>query len=160
MSAIDPINTALSPAAQALAATQSVATGASGSQAQKMGLPPVGLAQAASANTVNAQLVSSQWGVDPSTVSGVFGGAAVSDGLFAGDSLLPLLTNISHSNAEQALALIGVTTPKPGSSGTTASAATSAAASQAYAAANPSAVAEAAAGSGPMTVDPLWGRQA
>jgi hypothetical protein len=35
--------------------------------------------------------------------------------LFAGDSLLPLLTTLSHANAEQALALIGVQTPKPGS---------------------------------------------
>jgi hypothetical protein len=160
MSTVDSITAAASPTAQALAATQSVVTGASGSQAQKLGLPPVGLAQAASTNTINAQLVSSQWGVDPSTVSGVFGGAAVSDGLFAGDTLLPLLTNISHANAEQALALIGITTPKPGSSGTTTGTATSADASQAYAAANPTAVAEAAAGSGPLTVDPLWGRQA
>jgi hypothetical protein len=163
MSTVESVNATATPTAQALAAGQAnTASGAGGSQAQKMGLPPVGLAQAASANTVNAQLVSSQWGVDPATVNGVYGGAAESSGLFSGDNLLPLLTNLSHAHAEQALALIGVQTPKPGTAAGASQAETSSSAvSQAYSAQSQAALDQiAASGSGPAIVDPLWGRSA
>jgi len=147
MAGIDSVNTA--------------ATGATQAQSAIAGLPPAALARAASDNTVNAQLVSSQWGVDPATVSGVYGGAAESGGLFAGDSLLPLLTTLSRANAEQALALIGVQTPKPGGtepaapeSTTTDAAAESSPQSQATLAQM------ASSSSAPMVVDPLWGRSA
>lgn len=161
MSTVEAVNAGLSPTAQALAATQAAAPGATGSGVQKSSLPPVGLARASSINTVNAQLVSSQWGVDPATVSGVYGGAAQSSGLFSGDNLLPLLTTISHAHAEQALALIGIQTPRAGSGGAASGSASSASASQAYAASQtPAALSEAASGSGPAIIDPLWGRTA
>jgi hypothetical protein len=147
MAGIDSVNTAPTSATQAQAALAS--------------LPPPSLARAASNNTVNAQLVSSQWGVDPASVSGVYGGAAESGGLFAGDNLLPLLTTLSRANAEQALALIGVQTPKPGGnepsapeSTTTDAAAESSPQSQATLAQT------ASSSSAPMVVDPLWGRSA
>lgn len=108
MGSIGSVNTS---ATQAAGATQAVA-----------GLPPVQLAQAASTNTVNAQLVSSQWGIDPAAVGGVYGGAAESGGVFAGTALLSLLTTLSHATAEQALALIGVRAPTPGGARAAASA--------------------------------------
>jgi len=162
MSTVESVNATASPTAQALAGSQSnTASGTSQTQAEKLGLPRVGLAAGASANTVNAQLVSSQWGVDPATVSGVYGGTAESGGLFAGDNLLPLLTNLSHAHAEQALALIGIQVPKPGGSAGSASGGTSSsAATRAYSTQSQTALNQAAGGSGPATVDPLWGRQA
>jgi MFS family permease len=63
------------------------------------GLPPANLALAASINTVNAELVSSQWGIDPSTIGGVYGSADQSGDLFSGVALLPLLTNLTHADA-------------------------------------------------------------
>ena len=152
MAGIDSLNTA------ATGATQQA-------QSAVAGLPPVALARAASNNTVNAQLVSSQWGVDPATVSGVYGGAAESGGLFAGDSLLPLLTTLSHANAEQALALIGVQTPKPGGAEPAASGSDARSTSaDADAESSPQSQATLAqmaySSSAPMVVDPLWGRSA
>ena len=93
--------------------------------------------------------------MDPATVAGVYGGAGASGGLFAGDTLLPLLTTISHATAEQALALIGVQTPKPGSAAatTTQADATSAKGQAILDQAG-------ASGSGAMNTDPLWGRPA
>ena len=117
-------------------------------------MPPVGLAAAAATNTVNAQLVSSQWGIDPAAVSGVYGGAAESGGLFAGDTLLTLLQTLSAANAEQALALLGIQTPSP-SSGNVASSAKPAANAAAAASAQSSGGADVG-----TTVDPLWGVRA
>jgi hypothetical protein len=151
------------PAAEAIQAGLAGNTaGVSPTQTAMSGLPPVSLARAASANTVNAELASSQWGVDPASVGGVYGGAAASGGLFSGDSLLPLLTTLTHANAAQALALIGVKTPTPGSgAASTTPAAVNTAYTAAAAANNPSALAQAAASSSaPMVVDPLWGRDA
>ena len=77
MNAIDGVDPSASAAAQSVQAGQAnVAVGSAQSQAQKAGLPPTDLAQAASVNTINAELVASQWGIDPATVSGVFGGAS------------------------------------------------------------------------------------
>ena len=136
------------------------ATATNQSQPSASGLPPVLLAGAASTNTLNAELVSSQWGIDPALVGGVYGGAASdSGGLFAGDALLPLLTNLNHANAEQALSLIGVQTPTPAGqattsgTGTTGTTATSSPQGQA-------ALDQASGSSAPMVVDPLWGRSA
>jgi hypothetical protein len=146
MTAISAVNTS---AAQALQATQANAA---------LGLPPVLQAWAASINTVNAQLATSQWGIDPALVGGVYGGTAASEGLFSGDSLLPLLTTLTHANAEQALALIGVKTPTPnhGTASTAAASNTAAPTAQSQ-----TALAQAAASSSaPMVVDPLWGRDA
>lgn len=164
MTAIDPVATS---AAQAFQAGQAAtATGVSDTQKTASGLPPVNLARAASANTVNAELAASQWGIDPATVSGVYGGAAASDsgGLFSGDTLLPLLTTLTHANAEQALSLIGVKTPTPGggSGAATAATVTTLGANTAAAATNSqSALAQAAySSSSPVVVDPLWGRSA
>jgi hypothetical protein len=105
---------------------------------------------------MNAQLVSSQWGVDPASVSGVYGGAAESGGLFSGDTLLALLRSLPAANAEQALTLLGIPTPSfaQGGSSTAAKPAT-----------NANAVAAAAAPSSGgsdvgTTVDPLWGVRA
>jgi hypothetical protein len=135
-------------------------TTAPGTQAAQAaaGLPPVRLAAAASANTVNAQLVSSQWGVDPATVAGVYGGAGESGGLFAGDNLLPLLTNLSHANAEQALTLIGVKTPTAG--GTAGSYAPETSKTASANAQSQSALAQTYGGTPAATVDPLWGKSA
>jgi hypothetical protein len=147
MAGIDSVNTATAGTSQAQAALSS--------------LPPPSLARAASINTVNAQLVSSQWGVDPASVSGVYGGAAESGGLFAGDALLPLLTSLSHANAEQALALIGVQTPKPGGNDPAASAPTTTDAAAESSPQSQTMLAQMASGSSaPMVVDPLWGRSA
>ena len=160
MTAIGTVSTS---AAEALQAGQAgSAAGASQTQTAPSGLPPASLARAASVNTVNAELATSQWGIDPASVGGVYGGTAASGGLFSGDSLLPLLTTLTHANAAQALALIGVKTPTPGSG---AASATPAAVNSAYTAAatgnSPSALAQAAASSSaPMVVDPLWGRDA
>ena len=160
MASIAAVNSSATQASQAVQAAQANAT-ASSTQAQtsSSGLPPVNLAAAASTNTLNAQLVSSQWGIDPASVSGVYGGAAASDGgLFSGTSLLPLLTSLTRSNAEQALSLIGVKTPKPG----TAAATTATGTPAADAAAQVKATLDqaAATSSAPMVIDPLWGRSA
>jgi hypothetical protein len=158
MTAIGSVTT---PSAQALTAAQAnTATGTSQSQSAASGLPPVNLVGPASANTLNAELVSSQWGIDPASVSGVYGGAAEDGGLFSSLSLLPLLSSLTHGNAEQALSLIGVQTPTSGTN--TAAAATSPAATIA-AATTPTATTlsqAAASSSAPMVVDPLWGRSA
>jgi hypothetical protein len=147
MAGIDSVNTAT--------------TGATQAQAALAGLPPPSLARAASNNTVNAELVSSQWGVDPASVSGVYGGAAESGGLFAGDSLLPLLTTLSRANAEQALALIGVQTPKPGANEPAASESTTTDAAAESSPQSQATLAQtASSSSAPMVVDPLWGRSA
>jgi hypothetical protein len=122
------------------------------------GLPPTNLARAATTNTVNAALVSSQWGVDPSTVAGVYGGVGASGGLFASDNLLPLLTNLSRANAEQALSLLGIKTPSPGNS--TTSYAPTSSATAASNAQSQSALAQAYGGTATGTVDPLWGKSA
>jgi hypothetical protein len=162
MDAIASINSTATQAAQAVQAGQATpATGSTNTQTTPSGLPPVNLAAAASANTMNAALVSSQWGLDPGTVAGVYGGSGENGGLFAGTSLLPLLTSISHANAEQALSLIGVQTPQPKASSTAAAAAFSSSA----AATSPSGQAAlndaaAASSSAPTMVDPLWGRSA
>jgi hypothetical protein len=157
MDAIGSIGTSGSQAVQAAQANTAAATK---TPAADLGLPPTNLAQAATTNTINAALVSSQWGIDPSTVGGVYGGAGESGGLFSGDTLLPLLTNLTHANAEQALALIGIQTPTPGTAKSPAPA-TTASASSTSAAASQSASAQAAsAPSGPAIVDPLWGRSA
>jgi len=161
------IGSVTSPAAQALQTSQAAATTTpSATQTAASGLPPVNLVRASAANTVNAELAASQWGIDPASVSGVYGGAAASDsgGLFSGDALLPLLTSLTHANAEQALSLIGVKTPTAGSTAgaTTAAAATTTGANTAAAATtSQSALAEAAySSSTPVVVDPLWGRSA
>jgi hypothetical protein len=167
MTAIGAIDPTTAQSAQAASAVQSGQTGSTVSTAQtdvqKLGLPPANLAAAAATNTMNAALVSSQWGIDPGAVGGVYGGAAADGGgLFAGDNLLPLLQTLTHANAEQALSLIGVQTPKPGTSGsgaTTSAAAATSPAAQATAAAQ-YAVNATPTNSGPATIDPLWGTSA
>jgi hypothetical protein len=154
------VNPSATQASQAVQAAQANATtGSSQAQTAPSGLPPANLAAAASMNTLNAQLLSSQWGVDPASVSGVYGGAAASDGgLFASASLLPLLTSLTRANAEQALSLIGVTTPTPGTAAATTTTGTTADATTAQGKAT---LDQAAAGSSaPMVIDPLWGRSA
>jgi hypothetical protein len=80
-----------------------------------LGLPPVGLAQEASTNTVNAELLTSGFGVDPGSVAGVYGGAAQQgSNWFANVELLPALADLSRATAEQALALFGIQTPTVG----------------------------------------------
>jgi hypothetical protein len=162
MNAIDGVDTSASAAAQSVQAGQAnVAVRSAQSQAQKAGLPPTGLAQAASVNTINAELVASQWGIDPATVSGVFGGASQTGGLFAGETLLPVLSHLTHANAEQALSLLGVQTPTPGSSGGSSAAHSPNSTAQAISTAGQAALNEAAySASGPQIVDPLWGRDA
>jgi hypothetical protein len=165
MSQISPISAATT-ASQAVQASSANADAGNTTQAQsnlaQLGLPPVNLAKAASVNTLNAELVSSQFGIDPASVSGVFGGAAASSGsLFANDNLLPLLQSLSSATAAQALALIGVQTPTPGSASNAASATSTAAASTSQAASQ--AYLDQAAStsdSTPKVVDPLWGVQA
>jgi hypothetical protein len=126
MNAIDGVDPSASAAAQSVQAGQAnVAVGSAQRQAQKAGLPPTGLAQAASVNTVNAELVASQWGIDPASVGGVYGGAAESAGIFEAGNLLPLLRSLSPATAERALALIGVQTPTPAATSATAAAYTS-----------------------------------
>jgi hypothetical protein len=162
MEPIASLGQSATQAAQALAAGQAnTAAGTGQTKSPPSGLPPVNLAQAASANTVNAELVSSQWGIDPATVGGVYGGAGASGGLFSGDNLLPLLTNLSHANAEQALSLVGIQTPTPRTAASTAAGTGAAAAATAAAAAGQSAAAQATSGSSTgVIVDPLWGRSA
>jgi hypothetical protein len=157
---MDAIGSVGTTGSQAIAAAQANTAAPTKPSVADLGLPPANLAAAATTNTINAALVSSQWGIDPSTVGGVYGGAGASGGLFSGDTLLPLLTNLTHANAEQALALMGISTPTPGTAKSPAPA-TTAAGSSASAAANTLAQAQAAAGpTGPAIVDPLWGRAA
>jgi hypothetical protein len=162
MDAIGSLSASATPTAQAVQAAQAnTTTGTTDAQKEAAGLPPVLLAAAASKNTVNAQLVASQWGLDPSTVSGVYGGAGADGGLFSGDSLLPLLTSISHATAEQALALIGITTPKPAATAATTAGAASASTAAATSTQGQAALDQAAqSSSSPMVVDPLWGKSA
>jgi hypothetical protein len=158
MASIASLNSSATQASQAVQAAQAnVATGTSQAQTAPSGLPPVNLAAAASTNTLNAQLVSSQWGIDPASVGGVYGGAAASDGgTFSGTSLLPLLTSLTRANAEQALSLIGIKTPTPGGTATTAASNNAATTGQ-----SPTALDQAASSSSaPMVIDPLWGRSA
>jgi hypothetical protein len=159
MASIASVNTAANQSAQAVQAAQAnAATGTNQSQTAPSGLPPVNLAAAASTNTLNAQLVSSQWGIDPAAVSGVYGGAASGGGLFSGTSLLPLLTSLTRANAEQALSLIGVKAPTSGAAATSRAAAANDTATTGQ---SKTALDQAATGSSaPMVVDPLWGRSA
>ena len=132
MSTVDAVNANKSPAAQALAATQASGTSRAGVPfAMAVGVPTIGLA--------NAQ--------------------AASNFLLSGEDLLAPLTNLSHAHAEQALTLIGVEMPrKGGNDGASGGGTSSAAASRAYSAQSQSALIQAASGSGPAIVDPLWGR--
>jgi hypothetical protein len=163
---MDPVaavtsNSLVSAEAIEAAQANAIAGGATAqTQAQKLGMPPVGLAAAAVANTINAQLVSSQWGIDPGAVAGVYGGAAASGGLFSGDTLLALLQTLPAANAEQALALLGIETPSPSSSGGAATTAQPTANANA-ASADAAAAAQSAGGADVgTTVDPLWGVRA
>ena len=160
---MDPVaavkaNSLLSAEAIEAALANPAPSSASQSQAQKLGLPRVGSASAASTNTINAALVSSQWGIDPAAVSGVYGGTAQSGGLFAGDAMLTVLHTLSSANAEQALTLLGIGSfsPSPDSGGSPAP--------KSAAAANAAAAAAAVPPSGGSdvgtTVDPLWGVRA
>jgi len=132
MSTIDAVTANMSPAAQAQAASQSSGTSrAGGPFAQVLGVPTIG----------------------PSNPQ------AASGGLLSRDILLAPLTNLSHSPAEQALTLIGVEMPRSGGNDGAAGGGTcSAVASRAYSAQSQSALIQAASGSGPAIVDPLWGR--
>jgi len=154
MDAIGSINSSTTQAAAVQAAQANTAAGTAQAQVAALGLPPANLAQAASTNTVNAELVSSQWGIDPASVSGVYGGTGDSGGVFSSAMLLPLLTNLSHANAEQALALMGITTPTP-DGGTTATPAAAAATTTTPTTQSAEAT---PAQSGPTQVDPLWGQ--
>jgi len=172
MTTIGSVDTSATQAAQAALASTATTTTANQSQAAIAGLPPVSLAAAASLNTLNAELATSQWGVDPASVGGVYGGSAATGGMFAGIDLLPVLTNLTHADAEQALSLLGVSTPTPSATATGSTGATSSTGStgstgattlsaSAAGAQSQSALAQAAYGSGtPMVVDPLWGRSA
>ena len=158
MDGIGGINLTSTPATEAIQGAQTnVAAGAAQTQNVPSGLPPAGLAYAAAANTVTAGLLTSQWGVDPASVGGAYGGSSDAAGLLAGDLLLPLLTHLTHANAEQALALIGVKTPMPETAKSPAPATGGATSTS-----NPGQAGQdpAAASSGPMVVDPLWGRSA
>jgi hypothetical protein len=151
MSQIGSIDASAQPTnALALAAANTEAGNPGRADGTQLGLPPAGLAGAAVANTVNAALVSSQWGIDPASFGGVYASTPAS-GVFSASNLLPLLQSLAHSSAEQALSLIGVSTPK--SSSKASSAAAAAAASAAYSD-------SAASDSTPVIVDPLWGRSA
>jgi hypothetical protein len=162
MNAIDGVDPSASAASQSVQAAQAnSAVGGTLEQAQKAGLPPVGLAQAASANTVNAELVASQWGIDPGSVAGAFGYTGQPGALFAGETLLPVLSHLTRANAEQALSLLGVQTPTHGGSGGTSAARSPNSTAQSISTAGQAALSEAAySASGPQIVDPLWGRDA
>jgi hypothetical protein len=132
MTTVDAVNVNMSPAAQALAATQASGASRAGVPfALAVGVPTIGLADA----------------------------QAVSSLLLSGEDLLDPLTNLSHAHAEQALTLIGVEMPRRGGNHEASGGGTSsAAASRAYSAQSQSALIQAACGSGPAIVDPLWGR--
>ncbi len=162
MSAIDGVDLSASAASQSVQAAQAnSAVGVTQAPAQKAALPPAGLVQAASANTVNAELVASQWGIDPASVVGASGYAGQPGGLFAGETLLPVLSHLTRANAEQALSLLGVQTPTHGGSGGTSAAHSPNSTAQSISTAGQAALSEAAySASGPQIVDPLWGRDA
>jgi hypothetical protein len=152
MSAIASVSPTTAQPSQTASTSQ---TASADSAVAALGLPPAGLAQAASVNTVNAELVSSQFGIDQSLVSGVYGGSSQSgSGFFSSAELLPALANLSRATAEQSLALMGIQTPRAGS-GSGNSAATSAAPAVADASALPYSSTVGAA-----VVDPLWGKTA
>ena len=161
---MDPVASVNAGAAQGALAVEAgqanVTTGGTAqAQAQKLGLPPVGLAAAAVVNTLNAQLASSQWGVDPASVSGVYGGAAESGGLFSGDSMLTLLQSLTVANAEQALAVLGIQVPSSSAREDLAPAAKPSAGARASNTAAATAESSGGADVG-TTVDPLWGVRA
>ena len=128
-----------------------------------LGLPPVGLAQAASTNTVNAELVVSGLGVDSAAVAGVFGGSAASgSNWFSNVELLPALSGLSHATAQQALSLFGIQTPTVGSGSDAAATDTADAAGTTGAALSPTSNSAIAPSDnvGAAVVDPLWGKNA
>ncbi len=134
---------------------QTAAANSADSATAGIGLPPAGLAQAASTNTINAALVSSQWGIDPALVAGVYGGAGASgSNWFSNVELLPALTNLTKANAEQSLSLLGLEKPAVGQGSATASP-TSAAVQKKSNTAIPE-----GANVGAAVVDPLWGKNA
>ncbi len=163
MNVVGPTTASPTQSAQAVQAAQANAaagTSAAQTEVQKLGLPPAALAEAATVNTLNAELAISQWGVDPALVGGVYGGSSASGGLFASTSLLPLLASLSKANAGQALAILGVQTPSP-SADDGASEAQGSTTGKSLSADDKAALVQAAAGSsGPAMVDPLWGRRA
>jgi len=153
MSSIASVSPSAAQTAQTVAAS-----GADGATAG-LGLPPVGLAQAASINTVNAELVTSQFGVDPASVAGVYGGAAQSgSNWFTNVDLLPALSGLSASTAEQALSLFGFQVPTVGNpSVAQTSAGTS---SDPSADAGTDSATPDSSSIGAAVVDPLWGKDA
>jgi hypothetical protein len=149
MSSIASVNPTASQPSQSAPAAQAASTD---SAVAALGLPPANLAQAASVNTVNAALVSSQFGVDPALVAGVYGGSAQNgSALFSSAELLPALANLTKANAEQSLSLLGIQTPKVGGSSTS---------SQAGGSSSPNAPIPPSATLGAAVVDPLWGKMA
>ncbi len=147
MSSISSIGSSTSEQAQnsAVAAEDAVAG---------LGLPPATLATPASTNTVNAELVVSQFGVSPDSVSGVYGGAAAAgSNWFASVELLPAISNLSRSTAEQSLALLGIETPTVGNASTASSTSNAGLSSPATNTAIPESQTL-----GATTVDPLWGK--
>ncbi len=152
ISAVNPTTAQPSPSVSSNATSADTAVAG-------LGLPPVGLAQAASVNTVNAALVSSQWGLDPASVAGVYGGAAQpGSNWFSNVELLPALAHLSRGTAEQSLALFGIATPKPGSgSGSSSSTPANTSASTTT---SPQAPIPPSETIGAAIIDPLWGKSA
>lgn len=138
--------------------TASQVDAATKAQLDSLGLPRAGLAQAAATNTVNSELASSEYGIDPSLVSGVYGGGS-SGGLFSGVDMLPVLNALTHSTAERALALMGVQTPTPKSSQTDAATASGDAPASGSSTSVPLPVTTDSGENG-MLVDPLFGTSA
>jgi hypothetical protein len=132
MSTVDAVTANMSPSAQAVAAAHaSSVSRAVVPFVQAVGVATIGLA--------NAQAVSSD--------------------LLSGEALLAPLGNLSHARAEQALTLISVEMPRRGGNAEAyGGGASGSAASRAYSAQSQSALSQAASGSGPAIVDPLWGR--
>jgi hypothetical protein len=148
MSSITSIGAPASPQVSTPSATDAA------NEVAALGLPPAGLALPSAVNTVNAELATAQWGVDPNLVGGVYGGSAASGSLFAGVDLLPLLSNLNTATAEQALALMGIQTPAVVSAGGSTSGDGQAAAASATAADAADASLNGA------LIDPLFGKSA
>ena len=160
MSAIDPISASPSQASAAAQANAAAATTSAADAKAKLGLPPVQLAAAASTNTINAELATSQWGVDPASVGGVYGGGNQDGGMFAGTSLLSTLSSLSPATAEQSLSLLGISMPAPKVASADSEPQATASGTPANSPTDNAALQASAGGAGPAIVDPLWGRSA
>lgn len=102
----------MSSSIEPISSSQNGAAEAGASPGAQLGFPRSGLAAPAAANTLDASLVAAQFGVSRNLMAGVTASTPSGDGsVFSSSYTLQVLKNLPMQNADQALALLGMTSP-------------------------------------------------